>query len=56
MKGYIKTNKMATIQQGSTSVERRVYKDEKDAKCVKLNGSWFEIDWLVLHGKIVTEW
>lgn len=50
-----KTKWMATIEQihshtnTTVHVERRVYEDENGNEVVKINGSWFEVDWLIKH-------
>ena len=53
--GKKKTKWMAAIAQhnihtGTTvHFERRVYEDEHGTRFVRINGYWFEIDWLLTH-------
>lgn len=53
--GKKKTRYMAAIAQhhkhtdSTVHFERRVYEDEYGTRFVRINGLWFEIDWLLTH-------
>lgn len=51
-----KTRYMATIVQSEGWTVRRVYADEEGKHSVRINGSWYEVDFLKSHGRKVTLW
>lgn len=53
---FTKTNKMATIYNGHTYIERRVYKDENGISHVRINGDWTSLIWCKEHYKRVDVW
>ena len=38
-----KTRFMATISNGKTFIERRVYLDREGFRCVRINKTWFKV-------------
>lgn len=45
-----RTIKMAALKAPRNYwINRRVYADENGTEYVKINGNYFEIDWLILH-------
>ena len=54
-----KTNKMASIAEYNkrtckyTNIERRLFEDENGEQIVKINGSFFSVEWLILHDRKV---
>lgn len=51
---YTKTRYMATIYDGHSHIERRVYEDRQGFRCVKINGCFFRI--IDLHHFDVDVW
>ena len=46
-----KTIKMAAVKAPHNHwINRRVYADENGVEYIKINGLFFELDWLMLHG------
>ena len=54
MEGMSKTKKMATIYDGHSHIERRVYEDKQGFYCVKINGIFFRV--IDLHHFDVDIW
>ena len=48
---YKKTAKMASLRKPRNYwISRRVWADEDGKEYVKINGMYFAINWLILHG------
>lgn len=46
-----KTIKMASLRQPHNYwIERRVWADNNGTEYVKINGCFFTLDWLIIHG------
>lgn len=51
-----KTKWMATIIQRQGWAVRRVYENAAGFLCVRINGDWYEVDFLKANGRRVETW
>lgn len=51
-----KTRYMATVVQKEGWAVRRIYADEQGNHCVRINGNWYEVDFLKSHGREIMVW
>ena len=51
-----KTKKMATIVQRTGWCVRRVFTDDQGNYHVRINGDWYSLEFLRLHGRTVNLW
>lgn len=55
-KGYRRTDYRATIYDGHTHIERRVYRDVSGYRYVRINGFYFDIDFDLSKRFEITVW